>query len=336
MDDKDKGLFFLQLSKALARDPSVKAYFITYLDFLSEYMSFDRGCIIISEDDWRRTFKEYMNFGVTLGTDSSLKGSLDNTYLHVIAKTGKPKIHKRLIGTPFFDLRYFNSQGFNSCLQAPLIYDNSLIGVLLLCGMGENQFKDVDMELLYESLPFLAGSLRQTIIQEQLEEANKKLTRSSITDQTTRAYNYLFFLKRIKEEFYRVKRYKGAFSCMVINIDRFREINDKYGHLFGDFVLRRFTMILKKNLRKVDIIARYGGDEFIVLMPNTDKEKAELVGEKIRTAAGGHDFIRGKKSARVNITLGVSSYPADGVEDVIGVIKRADREVANKKANIGD
>jgi diguanylate cyclase (GGDEF)-like protein len=170
-----------------------------------------------------------------------------------------------------------------------------------------------------------------------------KLLSMSIEDDLTKLYRHSYFHKRVEEEISRCKRYTRVFSVLMIDIDNFKSINDIFGHLVGDEVLRRLAHILKTNLRKADLIARYGGEEFSILMPETDKPRGIIVAERIR-ARIEEEFTKpssikeitsnklpGKnKLFKVRISIGVSAY-RPGI-DKNQLIKEADEALYKAKA----
>jgi len=127
----------------------------------------------------------------------------------------------------------------------------------------------------------------------------EKIEELSIRDSLTKTYNkrYLFdFLKKRIEE---KKRYNINFSCIMYDIDNFKQLNDRYGHIEGDETLKRLAKLVKENLRKLDILSRFGGDEFVIVLPNTDAGGAFRVTEKIRY------LVEKEESLKITITLGV-------------------------------
>jgi diguanylate cyclase (GGDEF)-like protein len=110
----------------------------------------------------------------------------------------------------------------------------------------------------------------------QLDEAEQRLQVLSHTDDLTQTYNRRYFIQYIDQEFKRAKRYGTTFSVALLDIDNFKQINDQWGHLVGDQVLRSLTQMLKASIREADVCARYGGDEFILLFPQTDKLQTEI------------------------------------------------------------
>ncbi len=116
------------------------------------------------------------------------------------------------------------------------------------------------------------------------------------------------FLKLADSELYRVKRYGGEMSLVMIDIDFFKKINDTYGHICGDEILRALTILIRKNLRATDIFARYGGEEFCVLLPETSLDNAEKFSENIRKIVEENIFYFNKTDIKLTISLGVTYY----------------------------
>jgi diguanylate cyclase (GGDEF)-like protein len=149
-----------------------------------------------------------------------------------------------------------------------------------------------------------------------MEEALKIV---SITDNLTQAYNRTKYEEVIKREIERTKRSSRPLSIAMFDIDHFKEVNDAYGHDVGDYVLKTLSQIAKKNIRDIDYLIRWGGDEFIVIALDTDLRGAEVMAEKNRHAIGNYSF---DKVGRVTVSFGVTQYKQDDTED--SFIKRAD------------
>jgi diguanylate cyclase (GGDEF)-like protein len=136
----------------------------------------------------------------------------------------------------------------------------------------------------------------------------KNIIKASETDELTNVYNRKRFMKEAEQEIARVKRYELKLSLIMFDIDSFKEINDTYGHDTGDEVLIEVTNIVAQMTRKVDIFARWGGDEFMVLLPNTDLESSLKLAKRLRREISGHDF---KEVGEVTCSFGVVEFKTD-------------------------
>ncbi|RME24798.1 MAG: diguanylate cyclase [Deltaproteobacteria bacterium] len=143
---------------------------------------------------------------------------------------------------------------------------------------------------------------------ESLKKANQRLQELSTTDPLMGIFNRLYFEKRFTYEFERAKRYKSPLSVMMIDIDHFKDVNDEMGHQFGDHVLAECARLLVEELRNVDIIARYGGEEIIVACPETKLEQARIAGERIRKRIESHEFRHQHRQRHITISVGISCY----------------------------
>ena len=152
----------------------------------------------------------------------------------------------------------------------------------------------------------------------------------SITDGLTKLYNSRYFKEMFEMEFERAKRFKKNLSMILLDIDHFKSINDTYGHLQGDSVLKEIGYILKQSVRKVDFVARYGGEEFTVLAIDTDIDNTCILAEKIRKQIEFHRFKAEKNPLKVTVSLGVASISED-VSNYLDLIKRADDSLYKAK-----
>ncbi len=165
--------------------------------------------------------------------------------------------------------------------------------------------------------------LQKTV--KELEEARESLhevQREARTDSLTGLNNRLAFDEKVKEEMERFKRYKIPCSVAMIDIDRFKRLNDTYGHIVGDRALVHVSKEFVKNLRKIDFVARYGGEEFAVILPSTAIKDAVIVIEKIRQEIFDTDFIVKDKSVEITVSGGVKEF-CEG-DTITHVMEKAD------------
>jgi two-component system cell cycle response regulator len=153
------------------------------------------------------------------------------------------------------------------------------------------------------------------------------------TDGLTGLYNYRFFHQLLSVEMSRAQRFHRPLSLIMLDLDHFKAYNDVYGHPAGDHALRQLARLLRRSSRSYDLVARYGGDEFVIILPETGKGTAAEVAERIRIFAGDlrvrRDDVR--PGGRITVSLGVASFPEDATETG-DLIRKADRALYQAKA----
>ena len=166
----------------------------------------------------------------------------------------------------------------------------------------------------------------------QLLNMNQKLKELSIRDELTNLYNHRYFQEKMGEEFARASRYHYPLSCLMIDIDYFKAVNDMHGHPVGDRVLRELGNFLMSHLRQSDTVARYGGEEFCVLLPHVGYEGAHLLAERLRKKImdENHKLDSGM-DLKITISIGVSSYPEDPVDRKDTLLFYADKALYRAK-----
>ncbi len=158
----------------------------------------------------------------------------------------------------------------------------------------------------------------------------ERTERSAITDGLTGLYNHAYMLQALRREINRCRRHGLSMSLAMFDLDDFKKLNDTRGHLEGDKVLVKGAALVKETLREIDVAARYGGEEFAVILPDTAKEGAAIVAERIRARIEEH-FQRRRGGPKVTASGGVASYPEDA-ENTEDLIKRADEGLYRSKA----
>ena len=159
----------------------------------------------------------------------------------------------------------------------------------------------------------------------------REVERLAITDPLTGLYNHYYFDDCIRQELSRARRYTCPLSCLMLDIDHFKRVNDTFGHLFGSMVIQEAARLIKEVLRDVDVIARYGGDEFAVILPHTDGAGAFTVAEKIRKRIEAKVFTDGVKVVSVTISIGESTYPDNHAVTSQELIHMADQALYKAK-----
>ncbi|MDM7860824.1 GGDEF domain-containing protein [Alteromonas sp. ASW11-36] len=164
------------------------------------------------------------------------------------------------------------------------------------------------------------------------EERATELEQLSTTDKLTQLKNRMYFDEEFDNEWRRSYRLNAPISVIMIDLDHFKKLNDTYGHLFGDEVLRRTAAVISNELKRpTDCIARYGGEEFIALLPNTDAEGAKVTGERIRHAVESMQIEHDDKVVRITCCVGASSTVPVSTLNHTDIIKRADSALYEAK-----
>lgn len=189
-----------------------------------------------------------------------------------------------------------------------------------LTDITERKTAELELKKSLEELQFALAS--EKILMEELDRKNKELTELSITDGLTNLYNHRFLQERFNFEFKRVQRYGGFLSCLIIDIDKFKNVNDTFGHQFGDYVIRQIASIIKTRSREVDICGRYGGEEFMVLTSLTGANALKYAA-KLHSAIETYNFTFKEKSVKITVSIGIAEYLKD-IKTKQEMIERAD------------
>ncbi len=217
------------------------------------------------------------------------------------------------------------NQFLRSLLIIPLTVDNKLIGVVAVGKKEPYTFGPKQLQILSSLGGQVAVAMANAILY-------KKIEKLAITDGLTKVYNHRYFYKKIEEETERARRYGSIYSLIMLDLDSFKKFNDKYGHRAGDIALYNVAQILKANTRTIDVVSRYGGEEFAVLLPETDSSRAKLVAERIRQAVQDAYFHVSEDQPPVHTTasIGIATCPQNSL-NVNEIIEFADKALYYSK-----
>jgi len=196
-------------------------------------------------------------------------------------------------------------------LCIPMTYGESLLGVLNIESRAEDAFSPQDVLILNTLADLLATALHNAFVFQKLQQ-------QSITDGLTGIKTRRFFWEALSAEWKRASRSGRPFSVVLIDLDKFKEVNDTMGHFEGDLVLARVGRLLEQKSRQSNVVARFGGDEFIILMPETGAEQAQVLAERLRQWMSSDPML---SEHHITGSFGVASFPMHGfsIEDVIRV-----------------
>ena len=243
-----------------------------------------------------------------------------------VAQTGKPTIVNDVSRDPRFARRFDSETHFKtrSILCAPLISRGRTIGVVQVINRRGGRFTQTDLEMLMTMVEPCAIAIENAILFQRTEQL-------TITDDLTKLFNSRYLNVYIGREIKRCKRHGIPLSIIFLDLDGFKSVNDQHGHLAGSRTLTEVGGILAEAVRESDILARYGGDEFVVVLPETPPGGALVIAERIRRAIASHPFLRDEGlEARISASFGIASYP-DHALTPEGLIQKADQAMYRVK-----
>ena len=207
----------------------------------------------------------------------------------------------------FFHNPVVINEGIRSLICLPLVFQDDIVGILYLDDFVPRDFDRGRLELLS-----ILGSFAALAIHNARLHNKTKLM--AITDFLTGLYNHRYFQQILTQELGRARRYQKMISLIILDIDNFKSFNDRYGHAVGDKVLIAMGEIISRSLRTVDFAFRYGGEEFVLLLPETSLENAVLTAERLRVriAAEAMNSVPESEGNSITVSAGVACYPEDG------------------------
>jgi len=225
---------------------------------------------------------------------------LDAGLIGQVARTGKSAVYRALPN---------NQNGVKpvmpdsvAAMALPIFYADHLHGVLYVETLEHVDFSQEESLLLRTLADLISGALHNALTFQKAQE-------QAITDGLTGVKTHRFFMEALSSEWKRSSRAGRSFALVLMDLDRFKFVNDFYGHLEGDLVLQRVGQILETNCRRSDVVARYGGDEFVILMPETTMEQARQLSSKLRGWVAADPLLREKN---ISASFGIACYPLHG------------------------
>ncbi|MEJ2182295.1 MAG: diguanylate cyclase [Nitrospirota bacterium] len=223
-----------------------------------------------------------------------------------VAQKGVPAVVSDITKDPRFSKRVDRISHVNTrtVMSAPIVSQGKVLGVLELINKKKGDaFTERDLEILMKFVNQAALAVEKIALQQKLEEL-------AITDDLTNLFNTRYLNRSIENEIQRSNRYNTSVSIIFMDIDHFKDINDTHGHLVGSKVLVEIGELLITELRSVDIVARYGGDEFVIVLPQTTLHNALAIAERIRKSVeSGVFLVDGGYNLTITASFGVASYP---------------------------
>jgi diguanylate cyclase (GGDEF)-like protein len=308
----ERGESLARINRVLSASLELKAGVAEFARELHPLQPFDRlACAFVNDTgDYLEIVSQPEAAGWGLGSVIPVVGS----GLGFAVLNDKPVLEPDLVESHRFleDMRLLE-EGVRSYLLLPLRTRGRCVGVL---GVGSREACFFDDATLVRLQP-IANSVALALENLRLLEKTKEL---SISDELTPLYNARFFHQMLERELKFVDRYRSVLSVVFLDLDRFKPVNDTYGHLRGSRVLREVGFLIRATVRETDYPARYGGDEFVVVLPQTDEASAQQIQERLQKAIEEHVFLQEEGiNVRLGISAGSATYPtqAQSKEELI-------------------
>lgn len=240
-----------------------------------------------------------------------------------VAMTGEPLCLANVTADSRFDK--LPGARVSSMLSVPMMLSVRTIGVLTVYSSSPRDFSD-------DEILFLSALAGQAAVAEETAKLHEKTELLSLVDELTKLYNIRKLKTALRDEIRRSKRFGHTFAFVMADIDFFKDYNDRYGHLAGDKVLHKIARIIVSSSRSVDMSFRYGGEEFCLILPETGRNEALEVAERIRKAVEEHviDGEETQPDGRITMSLGIAAYP-DDTSNSNELVKLADESLYEAK-----
>ena len=309
---------FHGVAKALTSSLDLDSILQTIMEKMAEYFRPENWSLLMVDDEANQLY-----FAIAVGTASE---SLKNVRLNVgegiagwVAKHGERLVVPDVMNDPRFAKRIDELTRWEtrSIICIPLRSKHRVLGVIQLVNVAMDGFGDEELFFLQSLCDYAAIAIENARSVEKIQEL-------TITDDCTGLYNARHLYKTLEAEVYRSSRFNYEFSVVFIDLDHFKQVNDTYGHLVGSKLLAEIGYLVKAQLRLIDYAFRYGGDEFVVLLPQTGKDAALVVARRLRDSLRTSLFCRDEGlNLNVRASMGMATYPHDA-KTPHDIIRQAD------------
>ncbi|NOY52235.1 MAG: sensor domain-containing diguanylate cyclase [Deltaproteobacteria bacterium] len=318
--------YFINVGKALTSTLDTGSILNIIMEKTSELVKAEAGSVLLLDEETHELYFEL--------TEGEKKNDLKRFRLKVgegiagwVAQHGEPIIVEDVATDPRFCNRIDDSLHFRtrSILCIPLKSKGKILGVLeVINRIDGKSFGQKDLDLVLTLVDQASIAIENSLLY-------RKATELAITDGVTQLYNFRYLHQALDVEISRSNRYRTEVSLIFLDLDYFKKVNDRFGHLVGSQALVEVGDILRRSLRPMDVICRYGGDEFIVVLPETGPQSAFGTAERLRTTVESYTFHADTGEAfHLTASFGIAAYP-NHVKDKNELIQLADQSMYRAK-----
>src|SRR5437660_8911240 len=321
---------FHDVAKALTSSLDLDSILQTIMEKMAEYFRPDTWSLLMVDED-----KQELYFAIAVGAAAE---ALKNVRLKVgegiagwVAKHGERLIVPDVMADPRFAKRIDDMTQWEtrSIICFPVRSKLRVLGVIQLVNVDMEHFSDPEIFFLQSLCDYAAIAIENARSVEKIQEL-------TITDDCTGLYNARHLYKTLETEVYRSARFGYEFTVLFIDLDRFKQVNDTHGHLIGSKLLAEIGYLIKAQLRLIDYAFRYGGDEFVILLPQTGKDSALVVARRLRDTLRTSTFCQEEGlNLNVRASMGVATFPHDAktphdiirqADDMMYLVKNTSRD----------
>jgi diguanylate cyclase (GGDEF)-like protein len=311
-------MIFHDVAKTLTSSLDLDSILQTIMEKMAEYFRPDTWSLLMVDEA-----RDELYFAIAVGDKAE---ALKDVRLKVgegiagwVAKNGEARIVPDVHNDPVFASRVDETTQWEtrSVICVPLRSKLRVLGVIQLVNVEMSKFTQPELFFLQALCDYAAIAIENARWVEKIQEL-------TITDDCTGLYNARHLYKTLETEVYRSSRFGYEFSILFIDLDHFKAVNDTHGHLIGSKLLAEIGYLIKAQLRLIDFAFRYGGDEFVVLLPQTSKDQALVVAKRLREALRDSTFCRDEGlNLNIRASIGLATYPHDA-RTAHDVIRQAD------------
>jgi two-component system cell cycle response regulator len=288
--------------------------------------------VIVAEDD--ATMREYV---ANLLRSQGIQVEAVDSGQKVINRVNRDRVDLIML-----DIVMPGLDGLDTCRLIKGIVQDDFLPVILLTAKADINSRVVGLRIGaddYICKPFderellarVNNLLRIKRMHDQLNESKAHLQSLSIKDELTGLFNYRYLQSRFAEEFKRAERYHEPLACVMADIDFFKKVNEQFGHDAGDEVLREIAKRLLNAVREIDVVVRYGGEAFLLVLPSTRFPGALTVADRVWRAIGSKPFLINDTTQKLTVSLGIAVFPSSDIKTKDDLIKAADHALAQSK-----
>src|SRR5579864_3117086 len=321
---------FNDVAKALTSSLNLDSILQTIMDKMAEFFRPDTWSLLMVDEQ-----KDELYFAIAVGdaaeTLKTVRLKVGEGIAGWVAKHGDSLIVPDVYNDPRFAKRIDEMTKWKtrSIICVPLQSKHRVLGVIQLINCSMESFGEQEMFFLHALCDYAAIAIDNARAVEKIQEL-------TITDDCTGLYNARHLYKTLEAEVYRSARFGYEFSVIFIDLDHFKQVNDTHGHLVGSKLLNEIGFKIKSHLRLIDYAFRYGGDEFVVLLPQTGKESAMVVARRLRDVLRTSQFLTEENLNLIaRASMGVATYPEDA-KSAHEIIRQADEMMYTVKNSTRD